>query len=78
MTIHQFPSRSTKDSAITKPLEVVVDGKTWKLFLADYSDGDFHGQIEFYALDMEHAAQLVLAMRQNMALTGELFSRIPA
>lgn len=77
MSIHHLPSRSMKRGKVEHPLEVSVDGKTWKMFCAEYTaaDGIKYG-FEFYALDFDDAEARINALRATAVVKGELFEQV--
>ncbi|MDA8485114.1 hypothetical protein NNO07_18770 [Pseudomonas resinovorans] len=53
-------------------LSVWVDGRNWHLFTFEYAtpDGKFTGYL--YAISPEHAAEMLMDLKANAALSGQM------
>ncbi|WXL23934.1 hypothetical protein WG219_11260 [Ectopseudomonas mendocina] len=59
-------------NAVTLPLSVIQDGKTWALFSFEYSTPDGRFSSYFYALSFEHASYILAEMRRTAGDIGQL------
>lgn len=56
---------------VPHPLTVVVDGRTWSLFHADYQTPDGKFSFYFYAISAEHAAAILQDIKATATLGGQ-------
>lgn len=59
------------------PITCQVGGRTWRLFTYDYKtpDGVFIGYL--YAISAEHAAAMLMDMKETATLQGEMIGVSP-
>lgn len=63
---------------MSQPLQVVVDGRTWKMYACSYDTADGKFAFAIMAISMEHAAAMLEELKATAKLDGELDSVIPA
>lgn len=57
---------------MTDPLQVVVDGRTWRTYTCSYDTADGKFCFSIMALSMEHAAAMLEELKATARLDGEL------
>jgi hypothetical protein len=60
------------DKTIVTPIRVTVEGRAWRLFMAEYTNPDGKFSLTFHALSSEHAAAIVEEIKESLKLTGEV------
>jgi hypothetical protein len=63
---------------IVMPKSVVVDGRTWHLFCIEFTTADGKYATYIYALSEEHAAAIVLELKETARLSHQFIGVIPA
>ena len=59
-------------SAVTLPLSVEDDGRTWGLFAVEYDTADGTLQTYIYALSWEHAEHICGELRDSARVFGQV------
>lgn len=63
---------------IQMPLSVPVDGRTWRLFSVEFDTADGKFSTYIYALSDEHAAAMVVELRQTARCGGAVVGWVKA
>lgn len=59
-------------SKVNLPMSCVVDGRTWLLYTFDFNTPDGTFSSYFYAISYEHAAAILVDMKETAELKGQM------
>lgn len=57
---------------VPKPVTVIVDGRKWSLFSAQYRTDEGLFEFEFYAISEEHARHIIDDIKETATFAGQV------